>query len=80
MITMSCISVTPSTGGQYWGKSQIVTFYPIIGFQYTTFHKGIDPKARVIQCNMVNEEDLWSLKVIQSDEVNSSQNSSFTPK
>ena len=80
MIIMSCISVTPSTNGQYGGKSQNVTFYPIIGFQYTTFHKGIDPKARVIQCNMVNEEDLWSLKVIQSDEVNSSQNSSFTPK
>ena len=80
MIIMACITVTPSTSGQYWGKSQTVTFYPIIGFQYTTFHKEIDSKVRVIQCNMVNEEDLWSLKVIQSDEVNSSQNSSFTPK
>ena len=54
MIIMSCISVTPSTGGQYGGKSQIWTFYPIIGFQYTTFHKGTDPKVRVVQCNMVN--------------------------
>ena len=80
MIIMSSITVTPSTSGQYGGKSQTLTFYPIIGFQYTTFHKGIDLKVRVIQCNMVNEEDLWSLKVIQSDEVNSSQNSSFTPK
>ena len=40
--------------GQYGGKSQIWTFYPIIGFQYTTFHKGTDPKVRVVQCNMVN--------------------------
>ena len=55
---MYCITVTPSTSGQYWGKSQTVTFYPIIGFQYTTFHKEIDSKVRVIQCNMVNEEDL----------------------
>ena len=66
MIIMSCISVTPSTNGQYGGKSQNVTFYPIIGFQYTTFHKGIDPKVKVILCNMVNEENLWSPKVIQS--------------
>ena len=80
MITMSCITVTPSTSGQYGGKSQTVGFYPIIGFQYTTFHKGIDPKVKASQYNIVNEEDLWSLKVIQSDDVNSSQNSSFTPK
>ena len=59
MIIMSCITVTPSTSsGQYWGKSQIVTFYPIIGFQYTTFHKEIDSKVRVIQCNMVHVKDL----------------------
>ena len=58
MIIMSSITVTPSTSGQYGGKSQIVTFYPIIGFQYTTFRKEIDSKGRVIQCNMVNEEDL----------------------
>ena len=71
MINMSNVAVEPSTGGQYWGKiqtlfhylvilgkSQIVTFYPTIGFQYTTFHKGIDPKVRVIQCNMVNEDNL----------------------
>ena len=69
MIIMACISVTPSTSGQYGGKSQNLTFYPIIGFQYTTFHKGIDPKIRVIQCNMVNEEDFWSLKVILSRHV-----------
>ena len=80
MIIMTSNTVTPSTSGQYGGKSQIWTFYPIIGFQYTTFHKEIDLKVRAIQCNMVNEEDLWSLKVIQLDEVNSSQNSSFTPK
>ena len=52
------------------GKSQIVTFYPTIGFQYTTFHKGIDLKIKVIQCNMVNEENLLSPKVIRFDEVN----------
>ena len=77
---MSSITDDLSTNGQYGGKSQNLTFYPIIGFQYTTFHKEIDLKVRAIQCNMVNEEDLWSLKVIPSDEVNSSQNSSFTPK
>ena len=66
MIIMFSITVTPSTSGQYGGKSQNLTFYPIIGFQYTTFHKGIDPKVRVIQCNMVNEEDFWKLKVILS--------------
>ena len=49
MIIMSSITVAPSTSGQYGGKSQIVTFYPTIGFQYTTFHKGIDPKVKVIQ-------------------------------
>ena len=69
MIIMSSITVTPSTSGQYGGKSQTLTFYPIIGFQYTTFHKGIDPKVRVIQCNMVNEEDFWRLKVILSRHV-----------
>ena len=58
MITMSCITVTTSTSSQYGGKSQTVGFYPIIGFQYTTFHKEIDSKVRVIQCNMVNEKDL----------------------
>ena len=66
MIIISSITVTPSTSGQYGGKSQIVTFYPTIGFQYTTFHKGIDPQVKVIQCNMVNYDNLWSLKVIQS--------------
>ena len=58
MIIMSSITVAPSTSGQYGGKSQIVTFYPTIGFQYTTFHKGIDLKVKVIQCNMVNEDNL----------------------
>ena len=66
MIIMSSISVTPSTSGRYGGKSQTLTFYPIIGFQYTTFHKGIDPKVKVIRCNMVNNNNLWSPKVIQS--------------
>ena len=66
MIIMSSITVAPSTSGQYEGKSKNVTFYPIIGFQCTTFHKGIDLKVRVIQCNMVNEEDFWKLKVILS--------------
>ena len=66
MIIMSSITVAPSTSGQYGGKSQTLTFYPIIGFQYTTFHKGIDSKVRVSQYNMVNEDNLWSLKVIQS--------------
>ena len=64
MIIMYCITVTTSTSGQYGGKSQIVTFYPTIGFQYTTFHKGIDPKVRVSQYNMVNEDNSWNLKVI----------------
>ena len=58
MIIMFSITVTLSTSGQYEGKTKNVTFYPTIGFQYTTFHKGIDPKVRVIQCNMENEEDL----------------------
>ena len=68
---LSCFpfTVTPSTSGQYEGKSKNVTFYPTIGLQYTTFHKGIDPKVRVIQCNMVNEEDFWRLKVILSRHV-----------
>ena len=47
-----CISVTPSTSGHYGGKSQTVTFYPVIGFQYTTFHKDNDPKVRVTQCGV----------------------------
>ena len=76
IITMSCITVISSTSGQYRGKSQTVA-YPIIGFQYTTFHKGIDPKVRVIQCNMVNEDNLWSLKVIQSRWI---ELFNFTPK
>ena len=58
VIDMSSIAVERSTNGQYGGKSHIWTFYPIIGFQYTTFHKGIDPEVRVIQCNMVNEDNL----------------------
>ena len=77
MIIMSSITVAPSTSGQYGGKSQIVTFYPTIGFQYTTFHKGIDPKVKVIQCNMVNYDNLWSLKVIQSRWI---ELFNFTPK
>ena len=77
MIFMACITVTPSTSSQYGGKSQNLTFYPIIGFQYTTFHKGIDPKVKVIQCNMVNEENLWSPRVIQS---RWSELFHFTPK
>ena len=80
MIIMSSITVTPSTSGRYGGKSQTLTFYPIIGFQYTTFHKGIDPKVRVIQCNMVNEDNLWSLKVIQSRWIEFILNRNFTPK
>ena len=66
MIIMSSITVTPSTSGQYGGKSKTVAFYPIIWFQYTIFRKGIHPKVRESQYNKVNEEDLWSLKVIQS--------------
>ena len=80
IIIMSSITVTPSTSGQYGGKSQTLTFYPIIGFQYITFHKGIDLKVRVIQCNMVNEDNLWSLKVIQSRWIEFILNSNFTPK
>ena len=52
MIIMFSITVTPSISGQYEGKNKNVTFYPIIGFQYTTFHKGIGSKVKVIQCNM----------------------------
>ena len=77
MIIMFSITVTPSTSGQYEGKSKNVTFYPTIGFQYTTFHKGIDLQVRVIQCNMVNEDNLWSLKVIQSRWI---ELFNFTPK
>ena len=55
---MTSITVTPSISGQYEGKSKNVTFYPIIGFQYTTFHKGIDLQVKVIHCNMVNEDNL----------------------
>ena len=80
MIIMSSISVTPSTSGRYGGKSQTLTFDPIIWFQYTTFHKGIDSKIRVIQCNMVNEDNLWSLKVIQSRWIEFILNSNFTPR
>ena len=58
MIIMFSITLTPSTSGQYEGKSKNVTFYPTIGFQYTTFNKGIDSKVKVIQCNMVNEDNL----------------------
>ena len=58
MIIMSSITVTPSTSGQYEGKSKNVTFYPIIGFQCITFRKGFDSKVTVIQCNMVNEDNL----------------------
>ena len=77
MIIMFSITVTPSTSGQYEGKSKNVTFYPTIGFQCTTFHKGIDPKVTVIQCNMVNYDNLWSLKVIQSRWI---ELFNFTPK
>ena len=77
MIIMFIITVTPSTSGPFEGKSKNVTFYPTIGFQYTTFHKGIDIKVKVIQCNMVNEDNLWSLKVIQSRWI---ELFNFTPK